>query len=109
MPPTHIRPSEEIMHETPKREPVLNVDDHVYDDEFLEEDGKKFGRENVGSVGSPHLMPYVYKRRFLDTQYGMRKDGDIFKIGDSAVLDQDGDITIKMEFRGSECLWELCT
>jgi len=41
-------------------------------------------------------MPYVYKRRLLDTEYGMRKDSDIFKICDSAVLvDKDGDITIK--------------
>jgi hypothetical protein len=41
----------------------------------------------------------------------MRKDGGIFKIGDSSVLvDQDGDITIKeKEFRGSEGLWELLT
>jgi len=90
---THIRPSEE-MYETPKREPVRDVDD--YDDEFLEEDSMKSGRENVGFVSSPHLMPYIYKRRFLDTQYCMHKDGDIFKVGDSAVLvDQDGDITIK--------------
>ena len=45
------------------------------------------------------------------TQYDIRKDGDIFKIGDSLVLvDQDGDITIKeKEFRGSEGLWELLT
>ena len=29
-------------------------------------------------------------------QYSMRKDSDIFKIGDSALLvDHDGDITIK--------------
>jgi hypothetical protein len=56
-------------------------------------------------------MPYVYNRLFLDTQYDMRKDRDIFKIGDSAVLvDQDGDITVKeKELRGSECLWELLT
>ena len=49
-------------------------------------------------------MPYDYKWRFLDIQYGIRKDGDIFKIGDSSVLvDQDGDITIKeKEFRGSD-------
>ena len=41
-------------------------------------------------------MPYVYKRRFLDTQYSIRKDGVIFKMGGSSVLlDQDGDITIK--------------
>ena len=78
---------------------------------FLKEDAKRFGRENVGSVSSPYLMPYVYKRRFLDTQYGTRKDGDTFKIGDTLVLvDQDGDITIKEnEFRGSEGLWELLT
>jgi len=56
-------------------------------------------------------MPYVYKRRFIDTQYGIRKDGDTFKIDDSPVLvDQDGDSTIKEnEFRGSERLWELLT
>ena len=46
-------------------------------------------------------MPYVYKRRFLDTQYGIRKDGDIFKIGDSAVVVYtDGDITVKEESMG---------
>jgi hypothetical protein len=56
-------------------------------------------------------MPYVYKRRFLDKQYGIRKDDDTFKNGDSPVLvDQDGDITIKEnDFRGSEELWELLT
>jgi hypothetical protein len=70
-----------------------------------------FGRENVGSVASPYLMPYVYKRRFLDTQYGIHKDGDILKIIDSSVLvDQDGNITIKAkDFRGSVGLWELLT
>jgi len=41
-------------------------------------------------------MPYVNKRRFLDTQYGVRKDGDMFMICDSPiVVDSDGDITIK--------------
>jgi len=56
-------------------------------------------------------MPYVYKRRFLDTKYGIRKECDTFKIGDSPVLvDQDGDIMIKKnQFRGSEELWELLT
>ena len=51
-------------------------------------------------------MPYVYKFRFLDTQYGIRRDGDTFKIGDSPVLvDQDGDITIKeKEFRGPKAV-----
>ena len=55
-------------------------------------------------------MPYIYKS-FLDTQFCLRKDGDLCNIGDSAVLvDKDGDITIKgKEFRGSEVLWELLT
>ena len=81
---SQMRPSKEIIYETPKREPVRedNGDDN-YDDEFLEEDAKRCGRENVCPVAGPYLMPYVYKRRFLDTQYGLRKDGDIFKIGDS--------------------------
>ena len=72
----HTRPSEEIVYETPKYELVRDDDD--YDDAFLEEDAKTFGRENVGSVATPYLMPCVYKRLFLDTQYGMRKDCDIF-------------------------------
>ena len=56
-------------------------------------------------------MPYVYKKRFLYRKYCIRKDGDKFKIGDSAVLVvQDGDITIKeKQFRGSKGLWELLT
>ena len=56
---TDIRPSKQIIYEMPKREPVRENDD---DDGFLEEDAKRFGRENVGSVASPYLMPYVYKR-----------------------------------------------
>jgi hypothetical protein len=63
----------------------------------------------VGPVASPYLLPPVYKRQLLDTQYGIPKDGVIFKIGDSPVLvDQDGDITYKEnEFVGTEGLREL--
>jgi hypothetical protein len=53
----------------------------------------------------------MFTRGGFSTQYGVRKDDDKFKIGDSSVLVvQDGDITIKeKEFRGSEGLWELLT
>jgi len=58
-------------------------------------------------------LPYLSNRRrsHLDTQYGIRKDGDSFKIGDSTVLvDTDSDITIRgKEFRGTTALWELLT
>ena len=108
---TDIRPSKEIIYEKPKREPVREYNDDDDDDGFLEEDAMRFGRENLGTVASSYLMPYVYKRRFLDTQYVISKDGDTFKIGDSPVIvDQDGDITIKEnEFRDSDWLWELLT
>ena len=80
---THIRPSKETIYETPKHETVREYGD--YEDEFLEEDAKTFVRENLGSLARPNLMPYVYKRRFLDKKF-MRKDGDKLKIGDYAVL-----------------------
>jgi len=48
-------------------------------------------------------MPYVYKKRFLHTLYGVRKDGDMFMISDSPiVVYYDGDITIEERaFKGS--------
>jgi len=36
----YIRPTEEIIYETPKHEPVRQDDDDDYEDEFLEEDAK---------------------------------------------------------------------
>jgi len=56
-------------------------------------------------------VPYFYNKPFLDTQYGIRKVGDSFMIGDSAILvDTDSDITIKgQEFRGTKGLWDLLT
>jgi hypothetical protein len=60
---THMRPSKEIIYETPNREPVReDDDDDDYDDEFLEENAKRCGRGNVDPVAIPYLMPYVYKR-----------------------------------------------
>ena len=54
---THIRPSKELIYETPKRETVReDDDDDNYEDEFLEEDAKKFGRKNICPVARPYLM-----------------------------------------------------
>ena len=86
-------------------------EDYDDDDIVVEDEAREFGRENVGPVASPYLKPYVYKVRFLDTQYGVSKVGDIFMIGDlPIVVDTDGDITVKKRvFKGSKCLWELLT
>jgi len=105
----------EFTYEPPKKERVEDDDhdddDYDDDDNFVEGETREYGRENVGPVASPYLMPYVYKRRLLYTQYGVRKDGDMLMIGDSPiVVDTDGDITLKEQgFKGSKVLWELLT
>jgi len=102
-------------YEPAKQERVEEEDDDdedIYDeDDFVENEAREYGRENVGPVATPYLMPYVYKRRFLDTQYGVRKNGDNFMIGDSTiVVDTNGDMTIKDRvLKGSKGLWELLT
>jgi len=56
-------------------------------------------------------MSYVYKRHFVETQYGVRKDGDMFMMADSSILvNAGGDITVKeREFNLLKGLWELLT
>jgi len=104
----------EFKYEPPKEERVEeddNEDDSYDDDNFVEDVGLEYGRENVCPIASPYLIAYVYKRRFLDTQYGVLKDGDIFMIRDfPIVVDTDGAITIKDRmFKCSNDLWELLT
>ena len=100
------------IYETPKRRPDDDDDDEVdvADGGFVEE-AQRYGKKQFRAVASPYLTPYLYKRSFLDTQYGIWKDGDTFMIGDSQLtVDSDSDITIKgKHFRGTHCLWELLT
>jgi len=67
----------------------------------------------VGALASPYVSPYLYesKRRGLDTEYGIRREGGVFMIGDSQVsVDRDGNIHIKdVEFPVTKGLWELLT
>jgi len=57
---------------------VDDEDAYNEDDNFVEDEARAYSSENVGPVDSPYLMPYVYKRRFFDTQNGVRKDRDMF-------------------------------
>ena len=56
--------SKEVVYETPTHRPFpeLEEDDDYYDDHddvnFSEEDVKAFGRENVGTIASPYILPY---------------------------------------------------
>ena len=104
-------PIKKFKYEPPKEDRVEENDDDEeddYDDDggFVEDEAREYGRENVGPVASPYLMPYVYKGRFLHTQYCVRNDFNIFMIGDSPiVVDTSGDITIKDRvFKGSKGL-----
>jgi len=67
----------------------------------------------VGAVASPYVSPYLYesKRRCLDTEYGIRREGGVFMIGDSQIsVDRDRNIHIKdVEFPATKGLWELLT
>jgi hypothetical protein len=65
------------------------------DDVYIEPEVRKFGREQFGEIASPYLAPYVYNKKFLDKQYGLRKERGNFKIGDSLVaVDVDSDVHI---------------
>jgi len=99
--------STSAVHETAK----FSFDSTDDDDDFVEEDARAFGTDNIGPTASPYILAYLYNRRSLDTQYGIRKDGYAFKIGGSSVLvDTDSDMTIKgREFKGTTGLWELLT
>jgi hypothetical protein len=100
--------------ETPKKERHASSDDasdNADDYEAVDEDVRAFGRSNFGAIASPYLTPYLYNKRFLDKQYGIRRDGDSFMIGDSAVtVVSRSEITINDKtFRGTKGLWELLT
>ena len=103
------------IYETPKRRPDEDIDDDdddVADDgTAVEKDAQEYGREKFGDVAGSYLTPYLYKRSFLDTQYGIRKEGDVFMVGDSLLtVDDDSDITIKgKDFTGTHGLCELFT
>jgi len=81
----------------------LRVKPHVLD----------YGAINVGALASPYVFPYLYesKKRSLDTVYGIRRDGDVFMIGDSQVgVYRDGNFHINnVEFPATKGLWELLT
>ena len=80
-PPPPPPPIKDYTYEPPKKERVEDdddEDDYNEDDNFFEDEAREYGRENAGPADSPYLMPYVYKRRFLDTQYGFHKEGNMF-------------------------------
>ena len=52
---------------------------------FSEGEVRAFARNTFGEIASPHVSPYVHKRGVLDAEYGLRKIGNRFFIGNSDV------------------------
>ena len=68
--PPVIPSTRELKYELTKQEPITD-DDYDYDDDydnFVVEEAQAYGRKNFGTDASPCIMPFVYNRRFLDTQ-----------------------------------------
>jgi len=72
---------------------------------------RKYARKSFGTIASPYLAPYVHKSGILDAEYGLRKVGDEFFIGNSDVtVDENSDFYIRdKHFKGTRGLWELLT
>ena len=69
-------------------------------------------RENVGTIASGYLSPYLQRRRYLDTEFGIRREDDgSFMIRNSPLtVDENSNIIIHGEtFKGTAGLWELLT
>lgn len=96
----------DVIFETPKKKPVVEIRD---DDD--DEQAKLYSRQHYGEIASPFLSPYVKDSRLLDTQYGIRRVGDNFKIGNAMVtIDNMSNITVKgKQFKGTQDLWNLLT
>jgi len=80
----------DVIYETPTSHPPLSIkrdvddDDVSTDDQQIESEVLDFGAMTVGALASPYVSPYLHesKKRGLDTEYGIRREGDVFMIGD---------------------------
>jgi hypothetical protein len=93
---------------------VIPRDDDDDDDiagDVSEGEVHAFARKSFGTIASPYLSPYIHRRGVLDAEYGLRKKGDRFFMGNSDVtVDTNSDLYIKdKHFKGTRGLWELLT
>jgi hypothetical protein len=103
--------SEEVIYETPTRPAETLTKAEGHGEPLPEQEVLDFNTRNFGPLASP----YVYKKQplYLDTQYGIRKESDQFKLGNSIFgIDTEGNIYIGepwIKFNATPGLWELLT
>ena len=82
----------------------------VIDADGVEEEFTDIDRENFGEFAGPYLKPHQPNVRFLDKQYGIRRQRYcMFMIGNSILtVDDTSYSTINgRHFKGTRGLWEL--
>jgi hypothetical protein len=71
--------------------------DEGHDEPLMEKEMLNFNTRKFGALASPYVSPYVYKKQpwYLDTQYGIRKVGDQFMLGNPiVVVDTEANVQI---------------
>jgi hypothetical protein len=109
LPSTSTLPPD-VLYETPKSTSSVEIqsDDDTDVSPEIAEHVREFGRKHFGELASPYLTPYIYNKRFLDKQYGIRKEADgTFTIGNAPLsVDNDSNITIYgRQYSGTKSLW----
>jgi hypothetical protein len=105
----------DVLYETPKSTSSVEIqsdDDDTDVSPEIAEHVRQFGTKHFGELASPYLTPYVYNKRFLDKQYGIRKETHgTFMIGNAPLsVDNESNFTIYgKQYTGTKVLWELLT
>jgi hypothetical protein len=101
-------PSPEIVYETtpePKEGEAVDID---------EEEAVDFKTRHFGKIVNPYLVRYFYEDgdgQHFDSQYGIRRVGNDYLIGDSEIMiEEASNINVKIRrFKTGKGLWELLT
>jgi hypothetical protein len=100
-----LLPSIETVYETTPKRPKLQIaTDEDDDDDVVEEEVKVFGRNNFVEKARPYLTPYIYNVRYLDRQYGIRREDDGRFMTDDSTLCVDDATNISLKgnhFKGT--------
>lgn len=123
---------EEEEEEEEKEQELEDIREKLEDDEYVY-DGTKtpttsnpkrdkikqptFTKERVerytskfGDIASQYISPYFYRKHNTDSVYGIYRDNNYFKIGNSIVTVSNNDIFIdNIRYKGTKGLWELLT
>ena len=87
-----------------------NDDDDDEDEESELAEIIEFTNRKFGHIAGKYLSPYVKKQHDVDPIFGIRRENEGFKIGQSDVSVSDNKLFVDgVPYEGTEGLWELVT